>query len=122
MARDGGFSLIEVLAALSVLAIAGLALVSALTHSARAAVFAETRTLAALSAETVLVEARIDHPGGVPSSQGRIELAGRAYDWRLDLMATADPDLQRIEITLSEAGAPGAVPVYTLTAFQRRPS
>lgn len=120
MAREDGFSLIEVLAALSVLAIAGLALVTALTQSARAAVFAESRTLAALSAETVLVEARLDHPNGVPPGQGRIELGGQAFDWRLDLMATTDPDLQRIEITLSEAGAPGAAPVYTLTAFQRR--
>jgi len=37
-------------------------------------------------------------------------------------MATADPDLQRIDITLTEAGASGAAPVYTLTSFQRRPS
>jgi general secretion pathway protein I len=119
MRREDGFSLVEMLAALGVLAIAGLALVSALTQSARAATLSEDRALAALAAETVLTEARLDGAEGLRarSGAGRRTFADREWDWRITLAPTPDPGLERVTVDVSAQGERRAG--YTLTTFQR---
>jgi general secretion pathway protein I len=119
MRREDGFSLVEMLAALGVLAIARLALVSALTQSARAATLAEDRGLAALAAETVLAEARLEGAEGLRarSGAGRRAFAGRDWDWRITPSTTPDPGLERVTVEVSEEGARRTG--YVLTSFQR---
>lgn len=101
MRREAGFSLIEMLAALAVLAIAGVALMNALTTGIRAATMAEDATLAGLAAENIL-STEIAQSRGDPLSDrsGAYEMAGRRYEWRLDSRAAGDPGLSQITLVI----------------------
>lgn len=119
MRTDSGFSLVEMLAALVVLAIAGLALVQALTQSARAASLAEDRALAALAAENVLAGWRLERAGTPRAASGRYAFAGRDYEWRIVVSPTQESGLVAVELELSPAGAFNRRPGFTLTHFER---
>lgn len=119
MRAEAGFSLVEMLAALTVLAIAGLALVQALTQSARAAVMSEDRALAALAAENVFAGWRLDTAGPARPAQGAYEFAGRNYDWRIETAPTPEDGLIRVTLELSPRGQRPGQPFYTLTRFER---
>jgi general secretion pathway protein I len=114
MSRRCGFSLIEMLVALSVLSIAGLALLNATQQASHGARLIEARSLAALAAENVLNAALIEQAGGSPTSDsGRYELAGRAYDWTLTVLPTADAGLIRITLVVEEQDGDGRHEILT---------
>ena len=102
---DAGFSLIEMLAALAVLAIAGVALMNALTTSARSASLARDIALAGLAADTLLSR-ELAESGGAPSvaRSGEYEMGGVDFDWRLDLSPTGSPGLGRVEMIVERDG------------------
>lgn len=110
MRREDGFSLIEMLAALAVLAIAGVALMNALTTSVRAASLAEDAALAGLAAENILSEQLATARGAAPGDRsGPYEIAGRRFDWRLETEPAGDPGLSRITLVVdTETGREAA--------------
>jgi general secretion pathway protein I len=94
-----GFTLIEVLIALAVVALALLGL----TRTAALAVHdfdaLRERTLAGWVAANVLAEARL--AGTLPStgsSDGRVELGARTWRWTRDVSATPDPAIRRVDV------------------------
>ncbi len=95
---DAGFSLVEMLAALAVLAIAGLALMNAVTQSGRAAGLARESALARSAAENLMNQAVLDATAqrGIAEDEGVYELAGRTYAWRIKTFETSDPQLRRV--------------------------
>lgn len=99
--RQDGFSLIEMLAALTVLAVAGAALTNAMTSSIRAASIARDVSLAGVAADNVLA-LNIAGEGrqSLRDRSGEYELAGIVYAWRLELEETADPDLSRVTLVV----------------------
>ncbi len=119
MRADAGFSLVEMLAALVVLAIAGLALVQALTQSARAATLAEDRALAALAAENVMAEWRLERTGSPRDASGQYVFAGRDYAWRIAIASTPEAGLVAVSLEISPAGRFTRAPSFTLTHFER---
>ena len=95
---EAGFSLVEMLAALAVLAIAGLALMNAVTQSGRAAGLARESALARTAAENLMNQAVLDATAqrGIAEEEGVYELAGRVYAWRIETFETTDPQLRRV--------------------------
>jgi general secretion pathway protein I len=94
-----GFTLIEVLIALAVVALALLGLTRTAAISVRDFDALRERTLAGWVAANVLAEARLS--GALPStgtSDGRVELGGRPWRWTRDVSATPDPEVRRIDI------------------------
>lgn len=110
MTREAGFSLIEMLAALAVLAIAGVALMNALTTSVRAATLAEDAALAGLAAENILSEQLAMARGQAPGDRsGPYQIAGRRYDWRLETGPAGDPGLSQVTLVVeTETGREAA--------------
>ncbi|WP_417487431.1 type II secretion system minor pseudopilin GspI [Maricaulis sp.] len=99
---DTGFSLIEMMAALAVIAIAGLALMSLTQTTTRNASAVERRALAALAAENLLNTEWLRE--GMPEARsGRYELGGIAYDWRTRVAETGEAGFVRIHLELSES-------------------
>lgn len=99
--RPDGFSLVEMLAALTVLAIAGVALTNAMTSSVRAASIARDVSVAGMAADNLLALAIAGENGqDLRDRSGAYELAGLTYDWRLELEETADPGLSRVTLIL----------------------
>jgi len=98
---DAGFSLVEMLAALAVLAVAGLALMNAMTTGLRAAGLAQDTALAGLAADNILA-LQIAGEGGqaLRGRTGTYELAGAAYDWRLTVEAAPGGSLDQVTLVL----------------------
>ena len=121
MRRVAGFTLLEVLVALAVLAIAMGAIINAATQSITSTAYLRDQTLASWVALNQVNERLLD-PEPWPeegSRQGSAELASRAWRWQVRFAKTDDPDLRRIEVTVrvTENG-----PVLsTLTAFKASP-
>lgn len=117
MSGRGGFSLIEMLVALSVLSISGLALLNATQQSTRGAQIIEARSMAALAAENILNTELIERAGQpLTSDAGRYELAGRGYDWTLSVLPTSDAGLVRVELIVEEDGGDGR---HSILTFRR---
>jgi len=95
-----GFSLIEMLAALTILALAGLAVLNLMQVSTQNAAALESRSLAMLAAENV-INREILSPGPIEADTGSYELAGLRYDWALRVENTTDSDLVRLVLTVT---------------------
>lgn len=113
MARrpGAGFTLLEVLVALVVIAIALLALCRAAGNQVADFDALRERTLAGWVAANVLTDTRLAPQMPAPGrSDGRVELARRQWRWQREVQATPAPGIVRIDIQvfLGEADAPSA--------------
>lgn len=117
---QAGFSLIEMLAALTILALAGVALMNALTTSTRSAALAQEMTLAQIAAQNLISEQILDtDPGQMRERSGEYALGGRNFVWTLEIEATGQPDLVRLRLVVSD---PETEAVYQALETLRRTS
>ena len=105
-----GFSLIEALVALAILAITAVSFLRATEANISRVTALETRTAAALVAQNRLAELRL----GMAVANAPTEMLGRTYAVAVTTTPTADPTLDRVDIavTLPDGGTG-----TTLTGF-----
>ncbi len=121
MKRQLGFTLLEVLVALAVLAIAMGAIIHAATQSINTVATLRDQTFAswvALNQVNALLLERKPWPEE-GSRTGNVELANRAWRWEARFFKTEDPDLRRLELTV-RAGEVG-LELDKLIAFKGKP-
>lgn len=109
--HEAGFSLVEALVALLIMAIATVGLVRATESHIDSVRALELRSAAQWVAENSLVEAMV--PGAEPPSQ--VEMLGRNWEVTTRSESTTDPDLRSVTVSVRPSGADG--PVATLTGF-----
>lgn len=104
-ALEKGFTLIEVLAALAVLAIALSALMSGMARYADNALRLREKTLAFAVAHNRLTQIELE-PGwpAEGNSDGEAEMAGIKWRWDVEVKKTPDDHLRRIDIRVNRAG------------------
>ncbi len=115
-ARCRGFTLLEVLIALVVVAIALLALTRTAASQVAAFDGLRERTLAGWVAANVLAETRLATP--LPATgrrDGRVRFADRDWRWTLDVQATANARIRRIDVAVFAGEA--TVPSASLSGF-----
>lgn len=122
MKRSAGFTLLEVLVALAVLAVALGAIIHAVTQSIGNVAALREQTFAGWVAlnkvNAFLLDVAVWPDEG--SRKGTADLANRTWRWEARFSKTADPDLRRLELTV-HAVESGPV-LNQLVAFQGRAS
>lgn len=98
-----GFTLIEMLVALAVFGLAAMALLNLSGESTRSAARVETRTLGAVVAENLAVEAATAPLIGAGTTSGQVDLAGRRWRWTQTVVPTDVGGMLRIDIRVSDA-------------------
>lgn len=110
-ARARGFTLIEVLVALFVFAVAMTVLVQSGTHRAQNLSYLRDRTLASWIAADRITEIRLEpEEMDTGDREGEVEMARRTWFWEAEMSATEDDAVRRIEVAvrLDEDGEPVA--------------
>ena len=101
------FTLIEVLVALAIVAVALAAGMRALAQTADGATTLKLRTLALWVAENRLAQAQLQTPWPAAGTSAGAELqANVQLDWRETVSATPNPAFRRIEIVVTQLGLP----------------
>ncbi|MEO8460488.1 MAG: type II secretion system minor pseudopilin GspI [Dokdonella sp.] len=96
-----GFTLIEVLIALVIVAVALLALTRAAALQVQTFDALRERTLAGWIAANVLTETRL--ASGLPATgrrDGQVRYANRNWRWLLDIKATPDAHIRRLDVSV----------------------
>lgn len=119
MTRRAGFSLLEVLIALVVVSLALLALTRTAGGQVSSFDGLRERTLASWVAANVLAETRIATPFPAPGTRdGRVRLGNRDWRWQLEVRATDDADMRRLEVQVFAGDS--QMPSSSLVGFGSR--
>lgn len=105
MSRVRGFTLIEIVVALAVLALALGALITGMARYADTAGALRERTLALWVAHNRLAEMEL--VPGLPAtgdSDGDVTLGGVEWRWKAEVSEGADPNLRRVEVHVRARG------------------
>ena len=120
-ATPGGFTLVEVMVALAVVAIALPALLMSLHQQVDGTAYLRDKSLAHMVAANKLAETRILAAARQSLLKGKdsgvAELAERDWYWWLESTATEVPEFYRIEIHVAASEEQRDNPLYTLVAF-----
>ncbi len=118
-----GFTLLEVMVALAVLAISLAALGRGVSSYLDNASYLQERTLATWVAENRIAELRVLNVWPKPdTTKGSSMLAGREWYWVQEVSALKDlPDNRQVRIQVFAEPDAGASPVATLIALLGRP-
>jgi general secretion pathway protein I len=113
-----GFTLIEVLAALVIVALGMIAAIQAVTQSARNGTYLRDKTLAHWIGMNVLAERRLQASApDVAESTGRVEFADQQWQWSMKVTQTQVASLRRIDIAVHRAETPDGTPLANVSGF-----
>ena len=105
-----GFTLVEVLVALAIVAIALAAGFRSVAQSAESATALKARTLALWVAQNRLAAAQLETPGpAIGERDGGEVQAGASFVWQETVVGTPNPAFRRVEIAVAEATRPDYV-------------
>lgn len=120
MKASRGFTLIEILVAVAILAIALAAILSGMARYADNAAYIRQKTIALWVAHNRLSEIKTE--AGWPdtgTSDGTVELAGQNWKWTSNVQTTPDDYLRRIDISVQHEGNDATL--ATLSGFIGHP-
>jgi general secretion pathway protein I len=118
---QGGFTLLEVMVALAVIAFALAAAVSAVSGNTRNAAGLQQRTYAHWVAMNKLAEMQLSDPWpAMTTTTGSSLLARHEWFWRMKVSAAADKSVRQVDISV-RADEDDESSLVTLTAFVVQP-
>lgn len=122
--HNKGFTLLEVMAALAIFAVAAIALVRIGMNYTQSIVRMQDRTFAHFAAMNELAQLEISGSWPEGSSESRVDMHGQQWQVSYQAFNTISQDVKRIEIDVAPI-VPGqekpAAAVTHLTAFIQRP-
>jgi general secretion pathway protein I len=113
-----GFTLIEVLAALVIVALGMLGVIEAVTQEARNGTYLREKTLAHWIAMNVVTDRRLQPaPPPVAESSDDVDFAGQRWHWTMRVTQTQVESLRRMDVTVRPADAKDDVVLASVTGF-----
>lgn len=104
--RQFGFTLIEVMAALAVLAVGMTAAMHASNQASLAGSFLKQKTIAHWTAENLTTEVQIEKKWlSIGQSKDTVEMAGLEWVWTRKVTKTDVPELRRVDIRVFAEGS-----------------
>lgn len=105
LAQHAGFTLLEVMVALSIVAI-GLAAVIQVSASYTSNIsYLRDKTLASWVAGNILTEQQVTRSWPeVGSHKGSYSMAGQEWDWRMDVVQTPDSYVRKLSVAVGLSG------------------
>jgi general secretion pathway protein I len=117
-ARQRGFTLIEVLAALIIVSLGMLGVIEAVTQTASNGSYLRDKTIAHWVAMNQLSKVRLDtRPPKIDKSSDEVEMASRKWRWTMSVTQTPVQSLRRIDISVAPAEAAKTVSMASVTGF-----
>jgi general secretion pathway protein I len=123
--RGAGFTLVEILVALAVLAIAVAAVVTAVSGHVNNAAYLRERTLAHWVAMNKVTELQVGGDWPEPGTQqGDSLMAAQEWSWQVTVSNTGDADVRRLDVKVFAGKDPKdhAEPAAIMVAYVGRPS
>ena len=113
-----GFTLIEVLAALVIVALGMLGVIQAVTQTARNGTYLREKTLAHWIAMNVITERRLlAAPPEVSEASDEVDFAGQRWRWTMQVTQTEVESLRRMDVSVRPADRPDGEALVTVTGF-----
>lgn len=114
----GGFTLIEVLAALVIVSVGMMAVIDAVSQTASTNVYLREKTLAHWVAMNRLTEARLQPAAPkVDRTSDEVEMAGRRWRWTMDVTQTPVESIRRIDVSVRPVESPETSSMARVTGF-----
>lgn len=121
--RSGGFTLLEVMVALAVLAIALAAMIKGTADNASNAAYLRDKTLAHWVGMNVVSEQRlVGRWSGQGVQRGEEVMGLHTWYWTARLSQTFDEDVRRLDVMVSGSDDRDAAALATLVAFVPKPA
>ncbi len=99
-----GMTLLEVMVAMAIFAIAGITLMKTVTEQVVALATLEDKTFASWVADNQLVTVHLaEQWPNLAWTNGQEQMAGRTYYWRWHGIETADPQFRAIDVEVRDA-------------------
>lgn len=117
-----GFTLLEILVALAVLALSMSAVIKAASDYTASESHLRDRTIATWVARNVLAEQQVRQEWPrVGEQKDTVEMAGREWQWLARTTQTDEEELRRLDVEIRPADATDAEPLVTLSGFLMQP-
>lgn len=118
MRRSRGFTLIEMLAAVAVLATAMAAILSGMARYADNAGHMRERSIAIWVAHNRITELELQRNWpDIGNSDGEMEMAGATWKWEVEIQKTQDDKLRRVDVWVLPRSGRARSEAPVLTAF-----
>ncbi len=113
-----GFTLIEVLAALVIVALGMMAVIQAVSQTASNSSYLREKTVAHWVAVNRLTEVRLQRtPPPIDETSDEVEMAGRTWRWTMTVSQTPIETIRRIDISVRPADADEDASIASITGF-----
>ncbi|CAM3739231.1 Putative type II secretion system protein I precursor [Vibrio aerogenes CECT 7868] len=100
MKQNKGMTLLEVLVALAIFATASMSVIRAVSQHVNTIQTLEEKAFASMVADNQLAKVMLA-PGTLSNREGKDEMAGRTWFWKISVIKTESPELKAFDVSVA---------------------